>query len=146
LSYRRNRIRLDLLPQLRQNFNPKVETTLARTAEILQAETDYLDQAAQQVLAQARVSCIPPTMVTALDRRVLQQTHLALQRRVLRLWLQQHLKIQANFEQVEKMLALVEGSNGDRTDPLIADLIAEVQHPWLCLYYLNPVHHENHSF
>jgi tRNA(Ile)-lysidine synthase len=137
LSYRRNRIRLDLLPQLRQNFNPKVETTLARTAEILQAETDYLDQAAQQVLAQVMVSCIPPTMVTALDRLVLQQTHLALQRRVLRLWLQQHLKIQPNFEQVEKVLALVQGRNGDRTDPLIAGLIAEVRHPWLCLYDLS---------
>lgn len=137
LSYRRNRIRLDLLPQLRQNFNPKVETTLARTAEILQAETDYLDQVAQQVLAQVMISCTPPKMLTALDRLVLQQTHLALQRRVLRLWLQQHLKIQPNFEQVEKVLSLVEGSNGDRTDPLIADLIAEVQHPWLCLSYLD---------
>jgi tRNA(Ile)-lysidine synthase len=137
LAYRRNQIRLDLMPQLRQNFNPKVETTLARTAEILQAETDYLDRAAQQVLAQVNVLSIPPMMVTALDRLVLQQTHLALQRRVLRLWLQQHLKIQPNFEQVEKVLALVEGSNGDRTDPLIVDLIAEVRHPWLCLYHLN---------
>jgi tRNA(Ile)-lysidine synthase len=137
LAYRRNQIRLELLPQLRQKFNPKVETTLARTAEILQAETDFLDQAAQQVLAQVMVLSIPPTILAALDRLVLQQTHLALQRRVLRLWLQQHLKIQPNFEQVEKVLALVEGSNGDRTDPLIADIIANVQHPWLCLYHLN---------
>jgi tRNA(Ile)-lysidine synthase len=137
LAYRRNQIRLELLPYLRQMFNPKVDTTLARTAEILQAETDYLDRAAHQVLAQVTVLPIPPTMVTALDRLVLQQTHLALQRRVLRLWLHQHLKIQPNFEQVEKVLALVEGSNGDRTDPLIADLIAEVRHPWLCLYHLN---------
>ena len=137
LTYRRNQIRLDLLPQLRQKFNPKIETTLARTAEILQAETDYLDQSARQVLAQVTVLSIPSTRVAALDRLVLQQTHLALQRRVLRLWLQQHLKIQPNFEQVEKVLALVEGNNGDRTDPLVADLVAEVQHPWLCLYYLN---------
>jgi tRNA(Ile)-lysidine synthase len=138
LTYRRNQIRLDLMPQLRQNFNPKVETTLARTAEILQAETDYLDRAAQQVLAQVTISSIPTTMVAALDLQGLRQTHLALQRRVLRLWLQQHLKIQPNFERVEKVLALVEGSNGDRTDPLIANIIAEVQHPWLCLYHLNP--------
>jgi tRNA(Ile)-lysidine synthase len=138
LTYRRNQIRLDLMPQLRQNFNPKVETTLAKTAEILQAETDYLDQAAQQVLTQVAISSIPAPLLAALDRRGLQQTHLAVQRRVLRLWLQQHLKIQPNFEQVEKALALVAGNNGDRTDPLIANAIAEVQHPWLCLYYLNP--------
>jgi tRNA(Ile)-lysidine synthase len=138
LTYRRNQIRLDLMPQLRQNFNPKVETALARTAEILQAETDYLDQAARQVLAQVAILSIPVPLVAALDRRGLQPTHLALQRRVLRLWLQQHLKIQPDFKQVEKVLALVAGNNGDRTDPLIANAIAEVQHPWLCLYYLNP--------
>jgi tRNA(Ile)-lysidine synthase len=137
LTYRRNQIRLDLMPQLRQHFNPKVEATLARTAEILQAETDYLDQAAGQMLAQVTILTIPTKMVAALDRLGLQQTHLALQRRVLRLWLQQNLKIQPNFEQVEKVLALVAGNNGDRTDPLIASIIAEVQHPWLCLYYLN---------
>jgi tRNA(Ile)-lysidine synthase len=138
LTYRRNQIRLDLMPQLRQNFNPKVETTLARTAEILLAETDYLDRAARQMLEQFTVLSIPTKMVAALDRLGLQQTHLALQRRVLRLWLPQHLKIQPNFEQVEKVLALVGGSNGDRTDPLIANIIAEVQHPWLCLVRLNP--------
>jgi tRNA(Ile)-lysidine synthase len=138
LTYRRNQIRLDLVPQLRQKFNPKVESTLAKTAELLQAETDYLDQAARQVLSQVTMLSMPATMVAALDRLALQQTHLALQRRVLRLWLQQHLKIAPNFEQVEKVLALVEGSNGDRTDPLIANVIAEVRHPWLCLYHLNP--------
>lgn len=137
LTYRRNQIRLELLPQLRQAFNPQIETTLARTAEILQAETDYLDQAAQQVLTQATVLSVPAPLLAALDRQILQQTHLALQRRVLRLWLQAHLKIQPNFEQIEKVLALVEGNNGDRTDPLVANIIAAVQHPWLCLHPLN---------
>ena len=137
LSYRRNQIRLELLPQLRQAFNPQIETTLARTAEILQAETDYLDQAAGQVLAQATVLSLPTPLLAALDRQILQQTHLALQRRVLRLWLNTHLKIQPNFEQIEKVLALVEGNNGDRTDPFIANIIATVRHPWLCLHALS---------
>jgi tRNA(Ile)-lysidine synthase len=139
LTYRRNQIRLALLPQLRQTFNPQIETTLAKTAEILQAETDYLDRAAQQVLAQAAVLSVPTPLLAALDRQILQQTHLALQRRILRLWLHSHLKIQPNFEQIEKVLALVEGNNGDRTDPLIADIIAAVRHPWLCLYPLSKI-------
>jgi tRNA(Ile)-lysidine synthase len=41
-TYARNRIRLDLLPQL-QTFNPQVETTLAQTAEMLSAEVAYLE-------------------------------------------------------------------------------------------------------
>ncbi len=137
LAYRRNQIRLELLPLLRQNFNPKIEQTLARTAELFRAETDYLEQAAQQVLEQATPSSVSiPTALAILNRGTLQQTHIALQRRVLRLWLRHHLKIQPNFEQIEKVLALVDGNNGDRTDPLTANVIAEVQRPWLCLCHL----------
>jgi tRNA(Ile)-lysidine synthase len=138
LTYRRNQIRLELLPLLRHAFNPQVETALAKTAEILQAETDYLDQAAQQVLRQATLAdlTLSKPLIAALDRHVVKQAHLALQRRVLKLWLNHHLNIQPNFEQIEKVLALVEGNNGDRTDPLVADIIAEVQRPWLCLRHL----------
>ncbi|WP_404787213.1 tRNA lysidine(34) synthetase TilS [Altericista sp. CCNU0014] len=142
LAYRRNQIRLALLPLLRQQFNPQIETTLARTAELLQAETDYLDRSAQQVLERATVSSANlPTALATLDRPVLQQTHLALQRRILRLWLHRHLNIQPNFEQIEKVLRLVDGNNGDRTDPLVADIIAEVRHPWLCLRHLDSSAH-----
>lgn len=142
LAYRRNQIRLELLPLLRQNFNPNIEATLARTAELLRAETDYLEQAAQQVLEQATPSSFSlPTTLAILDRDTLRQTHIALQRRVLRVWLHRHLKIQPNFEQTEKVLALADGNNGDRTDPLIADIVAEVQHPWLCLCHLKSSTH-----
>jgi tRNA(Ile)-lysidine synthase len=137
LAYRRNQIRLELLPLLRQNFNPNIEATLARTAELLRAETDYLEQAAQQVLEQATPASVNlPTALAILDRDALRQTHIALQRRVLRVWLHRHLKIQPNFEQIEKVLALVDGNNGDRTDPIIADIVAEIRHPWLCLCHL----------
>lgn len=141
LTYRRNQIRLELLPLLRQTFNPQVETALAKTAEILQAETSYLDQAAQQILTQAAVLDLRALhCIAALDRQILKQAHLALQRRCVKLWLGQSLKMQPNFEQTEKVLALVDGNTGDRTDPLTADVIAEVQRPWVCLRHL---HHLN---
>jgi tRNA(Ile)-lysidine synthase len=53
LSYARNRIRQELIPYLQTHFNPQVESTLAQTAELLQAEVEYLEQAARQLRQQA---------------------------------------------------------------------------------------------
>jgi tRNA(Ile)-lysidine synthase len=139
-AYRRNQIRLDVLPLLQTQFNPQIETTLARTAEILQAETEYLDAAAQELWSQATIpaSQIRASMIAALHQPTLQQSPIALQRRALRHWLKETLKIQPNFEQIEKIVALIHGNNGDRTDPVTHHIIAEVQRPWLCLCNLYP--------
>lgn len=40
--YTRNKIRLELVPFIKANFNPRVEEALARTAEILRGEDEYL--------------------------------------------------------------------------------------------------------
>lgn len=152
LAYRRNQIRLELLPRLRQQFNPKVDLNLARTAEILQAETEYLDCEATRLLQRATipvhelatladswcVTALEELAIAALDQPTLQDSPLALQRRAIRQWLQHYLNIQPNFTQIEKTVALVQGHNGDRTDPFVANVVAEVKHPWIWLYPLSP--------
>ena len=56
--YLRNRIRLDLLPYLRENFNPNIDNSLRETAMILRGEEELLaemaDQAYAQVVAEER--------------------------------------------------------------------------------------------
>ena len=134
LTYRRNQIRLELLPWLNQNFNPQVETALSRTAEILQAETSYLNAQAQMLLNHCRIQDeFLKEALSALDCVILQESPVALQRRAIRLWLRDCLDIQPNFEQIEKTVALIHGSNGERSDPFIKDTIAEVRQSWLCL-------------
>ena len=50
-DFRRNRIRHELIPWLRRNFNPELTETLCRTAEILAAEQSFLqDYAAERLL------------------------------------------------------------------------------------------------
>src|SRR5919199_4704309 len=56
LKYARNRIRQELLPYLKTHFNPQVETALAQTAELLRAEVEYLENAAQELRQQAMAS------------------------------------------------------------------------------------------
>ncbi len=141
LAYRRNQIRLTLLPLLRQHFNPQIDTTLAKTAEILQAETEYLDHQAKNLLELSLTHETLPevesnSLLTALNREILQQSPIALQRRALRHWLANSLHVQPNFEQIEKAVAIIHGNNGDRTDPFIAGVVAEVRRSFLCLIKL----------
>ncbi|MDA8442575.1 MAG: tRNA lysidine(34) synthetase TilS [Peptococcaceae bacterium] len=49
--YLRNRIRLELLPMLEANFNPRLVETLGKTALILQEENNYMDLESEKNLA-----------------------------------------------------------------------------------------------
>jgi tRNA(Ile)-lysidine synthase len=125
-TYRRNRLRLDVLPTLREHFNPQVDATLGQTAEILAAEVAYLQAAASRVYAQ----CVVGEQV---QRRSLGAEPLALQRRVMRQWLSDRVAIAPQFAHVEKVVALLTAPNRSQTDPLPGGAIAVVDDPWIRL-------------
>ncbi len=143
LQYARNRIRQELIPYLRENFNPQVESALAQTAELLQAEVEYLEKAAQELREEAMVSGMghgawgigheENTVPLRLNRRVLQKAPLALQRRVMRQVLQEVLTDAPSFEHIEKLTALIIAPNRSQTDPFPGGAIAQVQGDWICL-------------
>ena len=130
-TYRRNRLRLDVLPLLRQHFNPQVDATLAQTAEILAAEVAYLNAEATRLYA----DCV---VAERLQRRSLQTAPLALQRRVIRQWLTHHLPTAPQFDHVEKVLALLTAPNRSQTDPFPGGAIALVDDPWISLQSQTP--------
>jgi tRNA(Ile)-lysidine synthase len=158
VKYARNRIRQELLPYLQENFNPQVESTLAQTAELLQAEVEYLEQAAHQLRKEAQEkweenfnTLHPTTSVCSswetrprnwfphtpdpikINRRVLQKAPLALQRRVMRQILQQILPIAPSFEHIEKITTLIAAPNRSQTDPFPGGAIARVEGDWICI-------------
>ncbi|MEH2195891.1 MAG: tRNA lysidine(34) synthetase TilS [Nostoc sp.] len=138
LQYARNRIRQELLPYLRQNFNPQVESALAQTAELLQAEVEYLEKAAQQLRQKAlgigdEEDSFTSLVPLRLNRRVLQKAPLALQRRAMRQVLQQMLTDAPSFEHIEKLTALIIAPNRSQTDPFPGGAIAQVEGDWICL-------------
>ncbi len=68
-----------------------------------------------------------------LQRRQLHQAPLALQRRVIRQFLRQHLPRQPNGEQIDKLVALLAAPNRSQSDPLPGGAIARVFGDWLSL-------------
>lgn len=129
LKYARNRIRQKLIPYLQNNFNPQVEQAFAQTAELLQADVEYLESAAQQLKHQAS----HPQEPLKLNRQILQTAPLALQRRVMRQFLCQALDCSPTFEQIEKLTALITAPNKAQTDPFPGGAIAKVEAGWIYL-------------
>ncbi len=81
-TYQRNRVRHEVLPLLAA-LTPAIRATLARTADALRADADWLDRAGEAALARVLVAG-PPGMLT-LDRGAWAGLDVAEQRRVLRL-------------------------------------------------------------
>ncbi len=81
LRFRRNRLRLITLPQLGQDYNPKLEEVLARSAQIAQAEENYWSG---QITRLARRLITPVSVGLTIPVAKLQQLHCAQQRRLLR--------------------------------------------------------------
>lgn len=112
-DYLRNRVRLDVMPQLEQE-NPGLVASLCRTADVLREENDWIEEQARQ-LFQCVVKTVkdgedvpmessPPDGVV-LDRRALLQAHVALQRRLIKLILNYLTREaeQADFDTVEAL-------------------------------------------
>ncbi|MGB3652432.1 MAG: tRNA lysidine(34) synthetase TilS [Rivularia sp. (in: cyanobacteria)] len=132
LKYARNRIRQELIPYLQEKFNPKVESNLAQTAELLQAEVEYLEQAAEELREKAQIKCENKTILR-LNRQLLQKAPLALQRRAIRQVLLQIMPNAPNFEHIEKIIALIAAPNRSQTDPFPGGTIAMVDGKYICL-------------
>jgi len=145
VKYARNRIRHEVIPYLQTNFNPQVELALSQTAELLQAEVEFLEEAAKNLHNQAMESTsvkkentlefegIISSVLLQLNRRILTTAPLALQRRVMRQVLQQILPEAPSFEHIEKLTALILAPNRSQTDPFPGGAIAKVEGDWIKL-------------
>ncbi|MGQ9869744.1 tRNA lysidine(34) synthetase TilS [Leptodesmis sp.] len=128
-QYARNRIRLDLLPYIQANLNPNVEKALSQTAEVIQADVDYLEAEAKALREQASEM----STTHAFNRQVLRKAPLALQRRAIRQILQQILPVAPSFNHIEKLVHLITAPSYSQTDPFPGGLIAYVEGDWIWL-------------
>ena len=139
--FARVRVRRRLLP-LMETFNPKMVESLSRTAEILRADSTFLNAAAEELLKMAseeneekrgsRDAC-------SLDVNVLMNAPLAHRRRALRLWLSRGRGDLRRLELVhllgvEKLLA---GTRGGRVAELPGGSFVERRRGFLRLHVKN---------
>ena len=82
LSYSRNRIRLELLPELAKRYNPRVVHAIANAATILEAEDALLNAMAEKELRTVLISRSPEELVLSNHRMA--ALHTALRWRIIR--------------------------------------------------------------
>ena len=143
LKFRRNRIRQELLPYLREHFNPQVERSLSQTSEITAADVAYLQAQAAKLYAQVITEVTPASNSDRppneshrsweMDAPQLRLAPLALQRRVIRQLLHHSLPQPPSFQQIEGLIELLHAPNGSRTSTYPGELVAQVRKPiiWL---------------
>ncbi len=78
----RNRVRLQLLPLLRNEYNPKVDNAFIQLSRLIEADDDYINEAVNHVLPQAIIEHGKKMVVMDVDR--LSGLHPAIQTRVIR--------------------------------------------------------------
>ncbi len=142
LKFRRNRIRQELLPYLREHFNPQVERSLSQTSEITAADVAYLQAQAAKLYAQVITEVTPASDSSSLiesdrsweiDAPQLRLASLALQRRVIKQLLHQSLPQPPSFQQIEGLIELLQAPNGSRTGTYPGELVAQVRKPMIWL-------------
>jgi tRNA(Ile)-lysidine synthase len=106
--YARNRVRQNIA-DLSVQFHPRITQHFAQTAQILAAESDYLHELAAASYRSALITA------NQLDRRPLQQLPLALQRRVIKLFLQSYAP---SFDSIEEVVGLLHAPHNSRSSSL----------------------------
>jgi tRNA(Ile)-lysidine synthase len=88
-DFARNRVRLDLMPALKEQLNPRIVEALGRISRTAAAQVDYMEQQADLVWPQIAHEPIAADGTLQLDRVGLAETHLALRHVILRrAWVQ----------------------------------------------------------
>lgn len=106
--YARNRVRQNIT-ELSTQFHPRVTQHFAQTSQILAAESDYLQELAWAVYRSALVA--PGTI----DRHAISALPLALQRRVIKLFLQNY---DPSFAAIEEIVGLLQAPHHSRSSSL----------------------------
>jgi tRNA(Ile)-lysidine synthase len=106
--YARNRVR-QKITELTAQFHPQVTSHFAQTAQILATESDYLQELA---VAQYRSALVAPGQ---LNRHTISALPLALQRRIVKLFLQNY---DPSFATIEEIVELLKSSHHSRSSSL----------------------------
>lgn len=129
--YKRNKIRLELIPYLQENYNPNIIENLVKTAEILKSDFDFIEEQARKVYEDL-VSRQEENLTLRLE--AIKQLHPALRSRIIRLAAEELLGRQEALEyiHVSNVLELVEKGVTGKKIILPLGLVAKISYENLC--------------
>lgn len=121
---KRNRIRHQLLPYLRQHLNPQIDYLLNNWIEIVHSESIYLDNIVEYIMFQILDNKQRLNKYKTLTIQLLLTLPLTLQRRVLKRFLSRNIKKHITFDHIEQ-IRFSYGTNKSplsKSDPILISL------------------------
>ena len=109
-AFTRNRVRHELIPFLETRFSPSIANVLARTAEIVRADSEWMEAAVDEV---APAVLALGEQEAAVDAAALARQPQAIARRLVRRALEHVAGRATEFEPVERFLAVAAAPGGD---------------------------------
>ena len=103
IQIRRNRIRHQLLPYLRKYFNPKIDYVLNNLAEIVYGDLSFLNAVTNCVYGKNEHFVKQSVNCTQLDLQLIRALPLAIQRRILKRFLDMCTGMSIQFHQIEQV-------------------------------------------
>jgi tRNA(Ile)-lysidine synthase len=94
--YLRNRVRHELIPLLKKEYNPKISETLNRLSSILRAEKEWIGEVVHSFYEKAILEVGENYIVLSVS--MLNQYHPALQRRIIRMTIE---KLKGNLKRIQ---------------------------------------------
>jgi tRNA(Ile)-lysidine synthase len=133
IDYFRNKIRLTLLPQIKEEYNPKIVETLIRTADIISYQREYIQKLSRKIVQDigTRRRC-----KIILTLKKFAGYEICLQRELIRLCVRE-LKgdlTQLTFESVERALNLIQQKKRGKRVKLVGKIWIEVSGDELVFY------------
>ncbi len=142
-DYFRNKVRLTLLPKIKEEFNPKIVASLNRTADIISIQQEYIEKICEQIL-QDIYTKRKSEIIIALKEFV--HYDVSLQREMIRLCVRE-LKgelSQLGFESVDRALNLIHQKRSGKKVNLATKIWLEVNGEELVLYKEEKRKHDYH--
>ncbi len=142
LAYRRNAIRHQILPAMRNYLNPQIDAALLRVASMAEEDEAYLHALAQQHVPDV----IPEEAANTLKLPAYQQLPIPLRRRILVHWLWRQQQISAStlhYDLIQKLDALAMAPQAGKQIPLPAGKC--IQHAYDQLVMRNPTQRQTDS-
>ena len=114
-DYMRNKIRLQLIPEMEKVYNPRLKSAIISLGDISREESDYLSIDSKKYYEKIS-SDIDGNIY--LDIEQFSKLHIAIQRRVVRIALEKKLNSLEgiSYEQIEDIVSLSEKQTGKRID------------------------------